>query len=217
MKLIFFDLDGTLVDEETFDYIYPHLWAHFGVDKSETKPLRDKYLNGQITYQQWVDNDVRLLQNAGATKASIMGAIGTLRPTLGAIDTLTELKRRGYKIFVISGGINLLLELAFPDYAAIFEDVFINRYVFDQNGHLLHGVATPYDEEHKATGIRHTAAKHNLPITDTVFIGDNINDVQAAQVAGLSIAFNAKSPELIQIATHHVDSRDLRDILPLIP
>lgn len=78
-------------------------------------------------------------------------------------------------------------------------------------------MATPYDEEHKATGIRHAADKYGVDLATTVFIGDNQNDVQAAQTAGLSIAFNAKSRELIQISTHHVNSHDLRDILTFIP
>lgn len=41
---------------------------------------------------------------------------------------------------------------------------------------------------HKGNGLQEMAAYFNIPIEDTVAIGDNFNDVPMLQVAGLSVA-----------------------------
>lgn len=213
-KLIFFDLDGTLIDG--YEYIYVHLWEYFGVDLNETREALKRYFSGKITYEEWVGNDVRLLRSAGATKAKILQAISSLRPMKGAIDTLRELRQKGYRIFVVSGGIDLVVDAIFPDHADLFEQVYINRYVFNDDGTINHAIPTKYDVEHKATCIKDVARKFGQTPADCVFVGDNVNDVQAALTAGTSIAFNSKSEELVQVATHHVQSNDLSDILPCL-
>ncbi len=214
-KLIFFDLDGTLIDG--YEYIYSHLWDYFGIDRIQPRAVLHRYLRQEISYDDWVANDVRLLQTAGATKAKILEAIATLTPMAGARTVLPQLKARGHKLFILSGSIDLVLEAMYPDYQSLFDNVFINRYVFNEDGLIQHAIPTKYDMERKAACIIDTAAGYGMTLADCIFIGDNVNDVNAALVAGTSIAFNAKSHELVQVATHHVDSNDLRDLLPLIP
>ena len=50
-----------------------------------------------------------------------------------------------------------------------------NLEIMDKNGH-------------KGNGIQQMAAHFNIPIEDTVAIGDNFNDVPMLEVAGLSVA-----------------------------
>lgn len=215
VRLAFFDLDGTLVDG--YEYIYQHLWDFFGVEKEQTREILRQYIRQEITYKDWVNNDVRLLQEAGATKQSILEAVSSLSKMTGALDVLEELKSRGFKIFVISGGIDLVVEAVFGDDAdRLFDEVFINRYHFDQTGKLINATATQYDMEHKATCITEIAKKYGVNPEDCYFIGDNENDIDAALLAGTSIAFNSKSDALTQASTHIVASTDLRDILKYI-
>jgi HAD superfamily phosphoserine phosphatase-like hydrolase len=210
-KLIFFDLDGTLVDG--LEYIYQHLWEYFGIDKARPKAALQRYLRGEITYPEWIAHDVALFQEVGATKASILEAVQVLYPMEGVFEVLETLSRRGHKLFVLSGSMDLLVGAVLGDGATFFEDIFINRYIFDDRGHIVRAIPTKYDMEHKATCIKDMARKYDVDIEDCIFIGDNINDVDAALVAGTSIAFNCKSDKLVQAATHHVASNDLRDIL----
>lgn len=211
-KLAFFDLDGTLVDG--YEYIYQHLWGYFGVEKEQTRAVLQQYLRKEIAYKDWVKNDVRLLQEAGATKQTILEAISSLRPMHGAVETIKSLQANGFKVFVISGGIDLVVEAVFGDEAGeLFEEVFINRYHFDEQENLISATPTPYDMEHKATCVKDTAAKYGISPEDCYFVGDNENDVDAALFTGTSIAFNSKSDVLAQAATHIVDSKNLRDVL----
>lgn len=215
-KLIFFDLDGTLVDG--MEYIYQHLWEYFGIDKAKTRESLRQYIDKEVSYSDWVQNDVKLLQAAGATRRGILDAIMTLHPMQGAIATIRALQKRGYKIFVVSGGIDLVIEAVYGDEAKnLFEAVFINRYQFDETGKLTGATATKYDMEHKAECIKDMAQKYGVDVKNCVFIGNNENDVQAALTAGTSIAFNSKSERLVEVVTHHVESKDIFDILKFVP
>lgn len=214
-KLIFFDLDGTLVDG--MEYIYQHLWEYFGVDKNITRETIQKYINKQISYEEWVASDLRLLKEAGATKQTMMDAIMSLHPMEGALNTLRALKNMGYKIIIISGGIDLVIEAVYGDESKVlFDEIFINHYQFDEQGRLTGVEPTKYDMEEKGTCIRDMATKYGVETADCVFVGDNENDVSAALTAGKSIAFNSKSERLVEVATHHVESNDLREILQFI-
>ncbi|MDB5160843.1 MAG: phosphoserine phosphatase SerB, partial [Candidatus Saccharibacteria bacterium] len=162
-KLIFFDLDGTLVDG--MEYIYQHLWEYFGVDKTQTRETIQKYINKEITYEQWVNTDVKLLQDAGATKQKIMDAIMSLHPMEGALNTLRALKNMGYKIIIVSGGLDLVIEAVYGDEAKVlFDEVYINKYDFDSEGKLIGATPTKYDMEDKGTCIKDSAAKYGVEL-----------------------------------------------------
>lgn len=211
-RLICFDLDGTLAEGTTF--VWQTLHDHFGTDRARRKALHEAYFAGRLSYEDWFLGDIEMLVAAGADQASIMEAIAAIRPMPGAHEVIETLKSRGLHVVVISGSLNVVLDKLFPDQP--FCAVLINRIGFDANGALSEWSATEYDVERKAAGLELLAEQFGVPLTETVFVGDNYNDLSIAQLAGLSIAFNCKSDELAAIADHVVDVPDLRAILPLI-
>jgi len=213
-KLVCFDLDGTLVDDTIF--VWQTLHDHFGTDKEERKNALDRYNKKEITYQEWVDHDVKLFNEKGMTRDKLVEAISGLRLMLGAKEAVTELKKKGMKLAVISGSIDIVLEVLFPDHP--FDDVLINRFEFDNEGRLLRGIGTKFDFERKALGLKQIAEREGFKLDECVFIGDNHNDIQIAEIAGLSIAFNSKSETLSEICDVVIpkDVKDIRAILPFI-
>ena len=208
--LICFDLDGTLVDDTV--YIWSTFHEHFATDAERRARARDDFYAGRITYRQWFDNDLELLDEAGATRASMVELIRTLPVMPGAVELLGELRRQGRKIAVISGSVDLVVETLFP--AEAFDALLINRLTVDASGRLDGGEPTPYDIDRKAEGLQILARREGLSPAQTVFVGDNANDVAVARAAGRSIAFNCKSEDLARVADVVVAEHDLWAVLP---
>ena len=231
-KLICFDLDGTIIDETIF--IWQTIHDSLGTDKVRRKKYAQDFVDKKITYKQWAEHDLILWKEAGATKAKIMKAIEPLKLMPGALDTLNELKKlkdrnkdtnngnkkigsekRGLKLAIISGSLNIALEKVLPNYREYFDDVYINHLIFD--GEKVARIkSTSFDFENKADALKEIAKRENLKLEECVFVGDHDNDIQVAEIAGLSIAFNCKSERLAQVADVVIEKKDLRKILKYI-
>lgn len=209
--LVCFDVDGTLVEHPEEKVVWQVLNRRFLGDDRVNDARYARYRSGAITYAEWVGLDVGDWQRAGATRAQVVEALGELRLVDGARETLASLKERGYKLAVISGTLDISLEALFPDHP--FDDVFCNRIRFGEDGRISGWEATPYDMDGKARALEMIARREDVPLARCAFVGDHGNDVPAARVAGLAIAFNPKSPELEAAAHVVLRDRDLRAIL----
>ena len=209
-KLVCFDLDGTIIDETIF--IWQTIHDHLGTDKDKRKQAMVDFEAKKITYAQWAEHDVMLWREKHATKEILINSIAPLRLMEGAKEVLAELKQRGLKLAVISGSLNIALEKVIPDYNEIFDYIYINKLVFDGNK-ITKIIPTDFDFEHKATALKEICEKEDIQLSECVFVGDHNNDVQIAELAGLSIAFNCKSDRLAQVADVVIEKKDLREIL----
>ena len=210
--LVCFDLDGTLVDDTI--YIWKTLHEGFETDRIEREQAYRDYFARKITYQEWFEHDLKLLRAAGATKRGIVRLCRTLQVMNGAMETLKQLRAAGCKVAVISGSIQVVLDVLFPDFE--FDYVLINRIAFDESGQISGGVHTPFDVEAKADGLQYLCDKLNIAPAQAVFVGDNENDVWIAKMAGLAIAFNCKSKKLADICDVEITEKNLRLVLPHI-
>ena len=186
--LICFDVDGTLVVHPEETIVWEILNRRFTGDDEANQTRFRQYRAGEISYPEWVALDVGDWLRAGATRDEIVAAIGDLRLVGGTHETLAELKRRGYKLAIISGTLDVVIETLLPEHP--FDDVFVNHLDFDAAGRLSGWKATPYDVDGKARAVREIAAREGIPIARCAFVGDAFNDVEAAREAGFSVAFN---------------------------
>ncbi|MBI2658973.1 HAD family phosphatase [Candidatus Woesearchaeota archaeon] len=213
-KLVCFDVDGTLIDNVTFSWQIFH--DYFQTDRHRREDAKKKFFSGEITYLQWAEHDISLWRETNAKKEDFLKAIGHLKLMEGAMETLKELKRRGFKLAVISGSLNIILEKFIPDYNEFFDDVFLNRIYFDENG-LISGVeATEFDIDAKALALKKIAEREKIKMEECVFIGDYLNDMKIIQEAGLGIAFNCNYEELKKAADIVIEKKDLRGVLKYI-
>lgn len=212
IRLVAFDLDGTLIEGTVFIWQTLHDW--FGSDAERRRRAADAFRSGRITYRQWFEEDLQLLRLAGADRAGMVEAISSLRPAAGARQTLEELRRRGYRLAILSGSLDLALEHFYPP--ALFDHVFINRIFFDESGRISGGEPTPFDLDLKAEGLRHLAAREELSLEECAFLGDNVNDLEVMRVAGLSLAIDAKDPRLVEVADLAIDRGEIKTILSVL-
>ncbi len=210
--LVCFDLDGTLVDDTI--YIWKTLHETFDTNAKRRRQAYDDYFSGAISYREWFEHDLVLLNEAGADRERIRKVLAALRPMQGAMETIFELKRRGHIVAIISGSLDIVVEQLFGH--ALFDHVLINRIYFNEKGAILGGEPTPYDLEGKARGLLHLASLEGISPKQTVFVGDNENDVWIAEAAGLAVAFNCKSDKLRRICHEEIFTKNLMDLLPLI-
>ena len=209
--LVCFDVDGTLVHHPEHKVVWQILNRRFLGDDGINKERYASYRAGEISYADWVALDIGDWQQRDVTRDQVVEALRELHLVTGARETLDLLKRRGYKLAVISGTLDINLETLFPDHP--FDDVFCNRIHFGEDGRIVGWEATPYDMEGKARALEMIAGRENVPLSRCAFVGDHGNDVAATRAAGLGIAFNSKHPDLTAVADVVLEGDDLRAIL----
>ncbi len=213
-KLVCFDLDGTLIDNVKFSWQIFH--DYFQTDSHRREDAKKKFLDGRITYIEWAEHDMGMWKEKNAKKEDFLKAITHLRLMDGAMETLTELRKNGLKLAIISGSINILLEKVIPDYEGIFDDVFLSRIYFDDKGYISKMDITEYDVEKKAEALKLIAKRENISLKECVFVGDYLNDLKVIQEAGLGIVFNSDEEVLKKAADIVIEKKDLREILKYI-
>lgn len=213
-KLVCFDLDGTIVDDTVF--IWQTIHEHFKTDNKKRKKATKKYYNKEITYEEWAEHDIKLWKEKKANKKEIFKAISSLKLMKGAKTTIKTLKKKGLKLAIISGSLNIVLEHLWPNYNKYFDYVLINKIFFDKKGNISKTEFTAYDEEKKSLGLRQIAEMESVELYECVFVGDHKNDAHIAKEAGLSISFNSKSKALDEVCDVIIKEKDLKQILKYI-
>jgi phosphoserine phosphatase len=174
----------------------------------------ERYFAGDLDYRGWFFEDIRLLQEAGATREGLLKVVAGMRLMDGAQETLETLRATGAHLVIISGTLDLVVKHFGLD--GLVHEVFCNAFHFDATGRLSGGTPTPFDIEAKADALKVTAKRLGVALEETAFVGDNFNDVEIAKAAGMSLAFNCKSDALAKVATQVVPGQDLRKVLPFL-
>lgn len=213
-KLVVFDLDGTLID---VDSAWHMLHEFFGMDvHPERIEAKEKFMSGEIDYNEWADRDIDLMKKSGANMEKIKKALRSIKLINGSLETVKTIKKMGYKTGLISDSLDIVIKTLIPDYKEMFDYIYINKLYFDKDGNILNVKITNFNFGKKAEGLKEICKKEGILPKETIFIGDNVNDVDIAKAAGFSIAFNSKSEELNEIADVVIEKKDLREILEYI-
>ena len=210
--LVVFDLDGTLLDHP--EPIWKTLHERFGSDPDRRRRAMTRALSGEISYGEWFAEDVAMLQAVGVTRAMVEEVGREIQPTPGARELIGELRERGVFVAILSGGLDVIRQVALPDLTVDRES--INSLVFHEDGTIAGGVPTAYDRDGKARGIREMADALGLSLTRVAFVGDGANDVEAARIVGCSVAWGAAEPRLMEVSTHRCLGPSMDDLRPIL-
>lgn len=210
--LIAFDVDGTLVRAPGDLTVWEVLNRRFTGRSDQNEKHFAAYRRGKLSYAEWVALDINGWKDAGATRQDLIAGFAPLQLIAGAREALDRLKQAGYRLIVISGTLDLLLDTLLPKHP--FDEVYTNHIGFDDEGRISHWQATPFDMEGKARLLRAVALREGIPLARCAFVGDSGNDVWVAREAGFALALNPKDRELEKVADVSIRSTDLKAILP---
>ena len=94
----------------------------------------------------------------------------------GLPETMQELQKRGYRLFIVSGNIRQVLDEVLGENTKYFDGIYANDFVFDEDGDLDHIVGTKYDNQGKARLIKLMAELTETPVQEFWFVGNGGND-----------------------------------------
>jgi phosphoserine phosphatase len=182
-RLIVLDVDSTLVRGEVID----ELAARAG-RAAEVARITAAAMNGELDFAESLRKRVAALE--GLPVEVLDEVREALELTPGARTLIRTLKRLGFRCGIVSGGFTQitdpLAELLGLDFAAantleVADDRLTGRLV----GEIV-------DRPGKARALARFAAEYEIPLEQTVAVGDGANDLDMLNTAGLGIAFNAK-------------------------
>ncbi|MFV2041491.1 MAG: phosphoserine phosphatase SerB, partial [Candidatus Hydrothermarchaeales archaeon] len=182
-RLIVFDMDSTITDDEVIDAL-----AEAAGVEEEVKGITAKAMCGDLDFKKALKDRVKLL--TGMPVSVLENIAENLALTPGTEELLSTLKSMGYKTALISGGFTFFTdrlkeELDF-DYAYANKlEIVDGRLTGRIRGRII-------DAEGKGRIIQELAKKENISTENIVAVGDGANDQIMIKNAGLGIAFNAK-------------------------
>lgn len=182
-RLIFFDMDSTLVDMEIID----EMARRAGVYR-EVSRITEKAMRGDFDFEESLIQRVALIK--GLAVSELTEIRSNMRLSQGVEELTTTLKWLGYKLGVITGGFDF-----FSDYLKEklgFDFAFANKLEI-KNGVLTGRIVGPIiDAAQKARIVNQTSCDQGILLDQTVVVGDGANDALMLGQAGLGIAYNAK-------------------------
>ncbi len=226
IKMVIFDLDGVIIHSK-YHYSWAHVYEMLGISDDRRRELKNRFLckpNPTISdYKDWCRCNLQDFKAHDLKKDMLEKYIlSNVHLTTNTIEVLNELRDRGIKIALLSGGIDLFAEtLLNAPLATYFDDYFINSFLFSgKNGEITAIKTTDYDFCWKRDGIDFLCSKYDIPRRQVAFVGDSRNDQDALLHVGLGIAFYPSLHSVIARETigsiggkENPGPRDLRNIL----
>lgn len=205
-RLVQLDVDSTFIQQEAIEL----LAAKAGV-LQEVARITDAAMRGELDFAQSLIARVALLQGLSATVIDQVRNEITL--TDGAAELVETLHARGHYVALVSGGFVNIMQ---PIVDNLRIDYFRANTLEIQDG-VLTGkvVGSIIDRAAKAKALAEFASDCQVELKDTVAIGDGANDLDMMEVAGISIAFNAK-PIVAQAADFSITEPSLASVPALI-
>jgi phosphoserine phosphatase len=203
LKLCVFDFDSTLMDGETIDFLADSL----GI-KDEVASITEEAMSGRLDFFESINKRVSLLKGLDMKKVDEI--CHSLPYMNGAKETISELKKAGYKVVCFSGG--------FTNATGYAKDILGYDADFSNILHQKDGVLTGlvggemlFDFS-KGRLLEKFQALLGVTNKDTMVVGDGANDKSMFKYADIKVAFCAKEV-LKKEANIIIDEKDLTKIL----
>lgn len=205
-RLLVADMDSTMIGEECID----ELADAIGI-KAEVAAITARAMNGELDFESALRTRVNLLKGLPLSR---MEEVRRERITYapGGRALVQTMKTHGAYTSLVSGGFTY-----FADHVGKrigFDETMAN--ILEVEGDVLAGtVRDPIlGREAKLSRLQTLAAYHDVPMAETLAVGDGANDLDMIRAAGLGVALHAK-PVVAAEAQVRIDHGDLTALLYL--
>jgi phosphoserine phosphatase len=183
-RMIFFDMDSTLVEMEIVDEMARRAGVH-----REVSRITEKAVRGDLDFEEALRQRVAMLK--GLPLRDLTEIRDHMKVSSGVDELLATLKHLGYKLCLVTGGFDFFSDYLKAKYG--FDFAFANRLEI-KNGALTGRVeGRILDATEKARIVNQTSLEQGILLDQTVAVGDGANDALMLGQAGLGIAYNANT------------------------
>jgi HAD superfamily phosphoserine phosphatase-like hydrolase len=221
-KIVAFDLDGVVFDKPWFDTVsektavstWDLLFQEVGHYKVH-EDFKQSFIEGRFkSYMEWTEKACDFLKSIGLTRDTFEKVINQRPLVPGARELFNTLNNKQVITAVITGSFDALAQRAKKELGITYTFAHC-KLNFNKNGLLKSWELKPTDYENKADFIKQIASENNISLKkECVYIGDDVNDIEAFKIVALSIAFNAPKIKVQKSVNVIIDSRNLESILP---
>lgn len=203
-KLFVADMDSTMIGQECIDEL-----ADLVGLKAHVSAITERAMRGEIAFEPALRERVALLKGLPETVVDdVIANRITLTP--GARVLIETMKRDGAHTCLVSGGFSLFTQRIAEMIG--FDESHANTLLI-KDGKMTGEVDEPIlGREAKLDTLLELARYLQVPLAETLAVGDGANDLAMIERAGLGVAYRAK-PAVAAAAHARIDHSDLTALL----
>lgn len=177
--VVFLDFDDALIRDSSWRLLH----GQFGVIE-QANAHYERFGDGEIGFAEWGELDASLWE--GAAESEIAEAATTVDRLSGVEDAVATLSADGYRIGVVSGGVEQFIREVLSDVSL---DFLVANELDVDDGEITGTVDMRVTSERKADIFRRLATQYDVSLSQTVAVGNSAHDFQPDD-QGLQIGLN---------------------------
>ncbi|QHM73935.1 phosphoserine phosphatase [Mixta intestinalis] len=196
--LLVMDMDSTAIQIECIDEI-----ARLAGCGEQVAEVTERAMRGELDFTASLRQRVATLKGADA---NILQQVRDALPLTPGLCTLVQkLQALGWRVAIASGGFTFFAEYLRD---RLHLDAIAANELEIRDGTFTGDVIGPIvDAQYKAEMLAKLAQRYEIPVEQTVAIGDGANDLLMIKASGLGIAYHAKPKvnEQTEVTIRHAD------------
>lgn len=201
IKMVSFDMDGTLTHENSFMWIYDRLGLDPNKDSVWDAYVSGKPINGKhvSSYGEAISGLSNAMKNAKMTKQDISSIFQGATISEDLPQTVKYFQDKGVRCNIVSCGMQELAERLNNHVSSVngrgFDDVMCVRSSYDSNGHFT-GMYPEVEYKNKGLAIQQLQKKYGISPSETISVGDSVIDGDMFRHSVMGILYNS-SPKVL--------------------
>lgn len=203
------DMESTIIVNEMLNELAALVDGDGKMEKQISR-ITARAMRGDVDFSAALRERVALLEGCPCTLVEKAKSRISFMP--GAVSLVRTMRRDGAFTLLLSGGFSPFTEYVAA--AAGFDQVTGNTLEV-RNGRLTGRVIDPlFDSSGKLETLRRVALEKGVSLSETMAVGDGVNDIPMLKAAGTGVAFHAK-PVAAEVAQVRIGHGDLTALLYL--